>query len=264
MEPKVMPKTSAKTVQKVANADVPALTVLIADSQSIYRVGIRKIFALEDDIRVVAQAENFAQALSAAVKFVPNVILMEASINQSSDHTPQETVAEISKHAPSSKLVIVMDKKAEQEDTVALFRCGVHGIVTRSISPDLLVRCVRKVAVGETWLDNTGVNWVLEAYRLQALQLTAPRTKPRLSDKEFHIIRLVTQGLRNKDVAKEIGTTEQVIKNYLRKIYDKLGVADRLELTLFCLHQGVLNGRTAPLDSVDPATSAAATNAPIG
>src|SRR6266404_5671462 len=111
MEPKVMPKTSAKTVQKVANADAPALTVLIADSQSIYRVGIRKIFALEDDIRVVAQAENFAQALSAAAKFVPNVILIEASINQSSEQSPLETVAELIKCAPNSKLVVVMDKK---------------------------------------------------------------------------------------------------------------------------------------------------------
>jgi DNA-binding NarL/FixJ family response regulator len=215
-----------------------AITVLLADSQSIYRVGIRKIFALEDDIRVVAQAENLSQAIAAAQKSAPQVVLMEASIEGSA----QDAVMEILKRAPASRIVVVMDK-AEQEDTVGLFRSGAHGIISRSISPDLLTRCVRKVAAGETWLDNRGVSWVLEAYRAQASQLTEPRSKAKLSDKEYQVISLVTQGLRNKDVAKEIGTSEQVIKNYLRKIYDKLGVADRLELALFCIHHGVLTSR---------------------
>jgi DNA-binding NarL/FixJ family response regulator len=105
-----------------------------------------------------------------------------------------------------------------------------------------LVKCVRKVHGGETWLDNKGVNWVIEAYRAQATQLTAPRTKVRLSEKELLIIAGVTQGMKNKDIANEIGTTEQVVKNYLRKVYDKLGVSDRLELALYCMHHRLLEG----------------------
>jgi DNA-binding NarL/FixJ family response regulator len=112
--------------------------------------------------------------------------------------------------------------------------------VNRSISPDLLVKCVRKIAEGETWLDNKGINWVLEAYRVQAAQLTSRPPKSRLSDKELLIISCVSQGMRNKEIAHEINTTEQVIKNYLRKIYDKLGVSDRLELALYCIHHQLL------------------------
>jgi DNA-binding CsgD family transcriptional regulator len=63
-----------------------------------------------------------------------------------------------------------------------------------------------------------------------------------LSEKELLIISGVTQGMRNKEIAYEIGTTEQVVKNYLRKIYDKLGVADRLELALYCVHHQLLKG----------------------
>jgi DNA-binding NarL/FixJ family response regulator len=107
-------------------------------------------------------------------------------------------------------------------------------------------------------LDNRGVNWVLEAYRSQASQLTSPRPKTKLSDKELLIISCVTQGMRNKEIAKEIGTTEQVIKNYLRKVYDKLGVSDRLELALYCIHHQLLKNK--PPMSV---TAEAAAAAPI-
>ncbi len=118
--------------------------------------------------------------------------------------------------------------------------------MTRSIGPDLLVKCIRKVHAGETWLDNKGVNWVIEAYRAQAAQLTSPRNRVKLSTKELQIIAGVTQGLRNKDIAQEVGTTEQVVKNYLRKIYDKLGVSDRLELALYCMHHRLLENYSKP------------------
>jgi DNA-binding NarL/FixJ family response regulator len=99
---------------------------------------------------------------------------------------------------------------------------------------------------GETWLDSKGINWVIEAYRAQASQLTSPRSRMKLSPKELEIIAGVTQGLRNKDIAQEVGTTEQVVKNYLRKIYDKLGVSDRLELALYCMHHRLLENYTKP------------------
>ena len=141
--------------------------------------------------------------------------------------------------APETKLII-QAVGADENRTVELYRRGVRGIISRSISPDLLVRCVRRIAAGETWIDNQSVNWVIEAYRAQAAALVSPRTQPRLSPKEMAIITCITQGKRNKEIAFQLGTTEQVIKNYLRKIYDKLGVSDRLELALYCLHNKII------------------------
>lgn len=246
--PKARPSDSANPS---GGEKVHAIRVLIADTQSIYRVGIRKIFALEDDIRMVAQAESLGQALAAVSKHPVDVVLFEAAITPN----PPEAISEIMKKAPSAKIIVVL-VEPEEEDTVDLLRRGVQGIVNRSISPELLVRCVRKVAAGETWLDNQGVNWVLEAYRSQASQLTSPRPKTRISDKELLIISCVTQGMRNKEIAVELGTTEQVVKNYLRKIYDKLGVSDRLELALYCIHHHLLQnkGQTLP-ESATPASA---------
>jgi DNA-binding NarL/FixJ family response regulator len=228
------------------------IRVIIADSQAIFRVGIRKVLAVEDDLRVVAQAENLGQTLSMVSKFPADVLLFESRI---SSNAP-EAAAEVLKRAPSLKIIIITgDVDADQ--TVEYLRRGVKGIVTRSIAPDLLVRCVRKVAEGETWLDNRGVNWVIEAYRSQAALLTSPRPKNRLSDKELLIVACVAQGMRNKEIAQEVGTTEQVIKNYLRKIYDKLGVSDRLELALYCIHHRLMEKAAGAADvAAAPATAA--------
>ena len=213
------------------------IRVILADTQAIYRVGTKKIFALEDDIRVVAQAENLGQVLAAAAKFPADVLLFEAAI---SPNAP-EAISEVLKRASNLK-VIILAPESDEETTVEYFRRGVRGILPRSIAPEMLVKCLRKVAVGETWIDNQSVNWVIEAYRTQAAQLTSPRPKTKLSDKELLIISCVTQGMRNKEIASEIGTTEQVVKNYLRKVYDKLGVSDRLELALYCIHHRLLQG----------------------
>jgi DNA-binding NarL/FixJ family response regulator len=212
-----------------------AIHVVVADSEAIFRVGIRKIFAVEDDIRVVSQAENVPQAVASVQKYPTDVLLFETAIS----NAPGEAISQILEKSPNTRIIVVGSDIGEHE-TCDFLRRGVTGILSRSVSPDLLVRCIRKVHAGETWLDNRGVNWVIDAYRAQAAQLMAPRNQPRLSEKELQIISGVTQGMKNKDIAQEIGTTEQVVKNYLRKVYDKLGVSDRLELALYCMHHRLL------------------------
>ena len=221
--------------QESANGAADVVRIIVADGEPIYRIGVRKIVAVEDDIRIVAQAESAEGAVSAVARFQADVMLLGAGLSESS----AEIVTAILSVAPSLRIILVVTELTEEE-TVELMRRGVCGIVTRSIAPDLLVRCLRKVCAGETWLDNKGVSWVIEAYRAQATQLMTPPDRVRLSPKEQQIISGVTQGLRNKEIAQAVGTTEQVVKNYLRKIYDKLGVSDRLELALYCMHHHLL------------------------
>jgi DNA-binding NarL/FixJ family response regulator len=217
------------------DAVTEGIRVILADSQAIYRVGLRKIFALEDDIRVVAQAETLQNLYAALQRFPADIVLLEGSLIAGI----VDAIPELVRRAPEAKLIVQM-ADAEETKTVELYRRGVRGVVPRSISPDLLVKCIRKIAAGETWIDNQSVSWVIEAYRSQATVLVNPRSRPHLSQKEVAIITCITRGMRNKEIAYQIGTTEQVIKNYLRKIYDKLGVSDRLELALYCLHHQLL------------------------
>jgi two-component system, NarL family, nitrate/nitrite response regulator NarL len=239
--------------------------IILADSEAIFRVGMARIFSVESDLDVVAQTDNLPQTISVVAETPADVILFEAGLSP----TPAEAVSEVARRAlPGAKLILVTQRAGEQE-TVDYLRRGVRGILTRAVSPDLLVRCVRKVAAGETWLDKQGVNWVIEAYRSQALQGAAPKQQLRLSEKEMLIISGVTQGLKNKDIAREVGTTEQVVKNYLRKIYDKLQVTDRLELALYSMHHRLLDGyvphpgREARHGTEDPAKAAETPQSPI-
>jgi DNA-binding NarL/FixJ family response regulator len=212
------------------------IRIILADSQAIYRVGIRKVFALEDDLRVVAQADSLENLRAAIERYPTDIVLLEGGLLAGTANV----IPDLLRLAPDIKL-IVQAVASDENHTVELYRRGVRGIISRSISPDLLVRCVRRIASGETWIDNQSVNWVIEAYRAQAAALVSPHNQPRLSPKEMAIITCITQGKRNKEIAFQLGTTEQVIKNYLRKIYDKLGVSDRLELALYCLHNKIIH-----------------------
>lgn len=207
------------------------IRVILADSQAIYRVGMSKIFAAEGDLHIVAQVEKLEDLRSLPRGASADVLVLEGNLLAGTT----DAIPEIVSLMPEVK-IIVQTSASDEAHTVEMYRKGVRGIIPRSISPELLVRCVRKIASGETWIDNKSVNWVIEAYRSQAVALTDPRLQPRLSLKELNIIALITQGKRNKEIASQIGTTEQVVKNYLRKIYEKLGVSDRLELALYCLH----------------------------
>lgn len=215
--------------------------VIVADTQAIFRAGLRKVFALEDDIRVVGQAETMAQTQSAAAKFTADVLIFEAALTPN----PVEAVAEMLRQNPKLRVVVVTPG-ADEELTLDLFRRGAHGIVSREVEPELLVECLRKVVAGETWLDSQGVRWVMEAYRNQANRPAGSRPKVQLTPKETLIVSCVTQGMKNKEIALRVGTTEQVVKNYLRKVYDKLGVADRLELALYCLNHHVVDNTKVP------------------
>ena len=109
------------------------IRVIVADTQAIFRAGLRKIFALEDDIRVVGQAETLAQAQSAVKKFSSDVVIFEAALAQN----PVEAVADLLRQNPGMRLVVVT-QGADEDATLELFRRGAHGIVSRGSSRNCL------------------------------------------------------------------------------------------------------------------------------
>jgi two-component system, NarL family, nitrate/nitrite response regulator NarL len=245
-----------------SNGTGPLIRVILADTQAIFRAGLRKVFALEDDIRVVGQAETLTQTQSAVVKFSADVLIFESALAPN----PVEVVTELLRQAPQLKIVVVTPT-ADEQLTLELFRRGAHGIVSREVEPELLVDCLRKVAAGESWLESQAVHWVMEAFRGHNLRPSGARPKVQLTPKEALIVSCVTQGMKNKEIAARVGTTEQVVKNYLRKVYDKLGVADRLELALYCLSHHVVDGvkpPPMPADSPQTTHTAAAASASAG
>jgi DNA-binding NarL/FixJ family response regulator len=239
------------------SGSTPLIRVILADTQAIFRAGLRKIFALEDDIRVVGQAETLPQTQSAVTKFSADVLIFESALVPN----PVEAVTELLRQAPQLKIIVVTPVSDEQL-TLDLFRRGAHGILSREVEPEVFVDCLRKVAAGEPWLENQAVHWVMEAFRGHNLRPSGARPKIQLTPKETLIVSCVTQGMKNKEIAVRVGTTEQVVKNYLRKVYDKLGVADRLELALYCLSHHIVDGvKPPPIPASAPAVAETSTSA---
>jgi DNA-binding NarL/FixJ family response regulator len=202
------------------------LKIILADNQAIFRAGMAKVLAVEDDLRVVAQAQTPEQMFMALDKFRAALLILASSF------VPDlASVLEAANQAKTRVLVVAENGN----DATKYLRQGAHGVVYRSVAGISLVDCVRKIASGHTWTQSEPVS-----KELSDNDMVGARVRDRLTPKELRIVALIVQGYKNKEIANQLGTTEQVIKNYLRNVYDKIGVSDRLELALFTIHHRIL------------------------
>jgi len=202
------------------------LKIILADNQAIFRTGVAKVLAVEDDLRIVAQADNSEKMMMALEKFHASVMIFGSDLQAN-----LQDVVEVARRL-KTKLVLIADTGQDSRHYLAN---GVSGVIYRNVSGEALVQCVRKVNKGETWVQDTH-----ESKETAENDLVGARVRDRLTAKELKIVALIVQGYKNKEIAVQLGTTEQVIKNYLRNVYDKIGVSDRLELALFTIHHRIL------------------------
>jgi DNA-binding NarL/FixJ family response regulator len=199
--------------------------IILADNQVIFRAGAARILALEEDMRIVAQCEDLARMWSALESLRGAILLAGSSL--------QFEIPSLSEKAQiANTRVILVSENAEQlPDNLSPL---LDGVICRNITAIDLIDCVRRVARGQRYMQRANVT------AIHATDSVGTRVRDRLTPKEMQIVALIVQGCKNKEIALQLGTKEQVIKNYLRGIYDKTGVSDRLELALFTIHHRVL------------------------
>lgn len=218
--------------------------VVIADSQAVFRTGAARLMAVEEDFRIIGQCDDLARLYQAAEKSIGALILCAGSLQ------PDITVL-MEKSRPGKNLVITVLENTETGDIYT--KAGVRGIIYRDVGSVELIKCLRTVGRGGTYSQARSRPDTVEFES----DMVGERARDRLTPKELRIVSLIVQGYKNKDIAIELNNTEQVIKNYLRSIFDKTGVSDRLELALFTIHHRVL------ADGVAEATRIAKENRPV-
>src|SRR6202167_4533667 len=200
--------------------------IILADSQAIFRAGTAKVLAMDEDLRIIAQCTDLERMYHAITTFPSSIVLFASSLR------PDFTRLGMLLETTGSRGIVVAEN---DENASTYLQQGFRGVVFRSVTGPALVECVRRVAAGDTWLPTqTAPPEAIEE------DLVGARVRDRLTPKEMRIVALIVQGCKNREIAIRLKTTEQVIKNYLRSIYDKTGVSDRLELALFTLHHRVL------------------------
>ena len=205
----------------------PAMkNLILADNQSIFRAGVAKTLALQDDIRIVAQCADNERLVQAIRTFRSSIVIFTSSLQPDMPGLIQAA------RSAGSKLIVIAEN-AESLHTYASH--GFDGVVFRDVTGNALVDCVNSAAAGQVYLQQKSGRSLTEEP-----DAVGARVRDRLTVKEIKIVALIVQGYKNKEIADQLGTTEQVIKNYLRNVYDKTGVSDRLELALFTIHHRTL------------------------
>jgi DNA-binding NarL/FixJ family response regulator len=200
--------------------------VILADSQAIFRAGTAKVLAADGDLRIVAQCADLDRLLHAVTTYPGSIVLFAASLR------PDMIALRRMMDAAVSKGIVI----AENSETAQAY---LHQGF-RNVTGSALVECVRRVSNGDTWIPPQ----LVVAEQVDD-DIVGKRVRDRLTPKEMRIVALIVQGCKNREIALRLRTTEQVIKNYLRSIYDKTGVSDRLELALFTIHHRVLAAAAA-------------------
>ncbi|MFC6644696.1 response regulator transcription factor [Granulicella cerasi] len=201
------------------------MQVVLADNQAIFRTGTSRVLALEDDIHVAAQCSDEERLKEAVGALRQSVVIFPSSISRDL-HDLLDWIEQA-----NSRSVMILEHGTDADESVLQ---RVEGVVLRSVAGPQLVECIHRVAAGERSVQRATIKPMPSPDRVGA------RVVQRLTPKELQIIALVTDGAKNKDIATQLNTKEQVVKNYLRSIYDKTGVSDRLELALYTVHHRAL------------------------
>ncbi len=203
------------------------IRLIVADDHVLFRQGLKSLLLLEPDVRVVCEVEN-AGELAAAIRDTPcDVLLLDLQM----DRWLLDDIASLSQ----SVNVVVLTASEQLEDALAAMRAGAKAIVQKRFAIETLMNAIRTVATGQVWMPADLQTEVAE-------QWAAPKNRA-LTPRETEIVRLVTAGMRNAEVARRLSLSESTVKTQLNNIFQKLEIRDRVALTHYALRAGLIGRR---------------------
>ncbi|HLY25469.1 MAG TPA: response regulator transcription factor [Aggregatilineales bacterium] len=218
------------------------ISVMIVDDHPIMREGLRKLLEDQDDLKVIAEAMTGPQALEMARDQQPDVVLLDINLpDMNGIQVTSKLKAERSKIA-----VILLTAYDDDEQVLHAMRAGASAYCPKDVEPERLLNVIRQVAKGnyiirdkvynergvQDWI-NAAVDALSGPYVMDSGEHFVP-----LSPREMEILRCVTRGLSNKEIASELGISHQTVKNHMTSILDKLNVDDRTQAAVYALQRG--------------------------
>jgi DNA-binding NarL/FixJ family response regulator len=221
------------------------IRALVADDHPVVREGLSTIVDVEDDITVVGQASDGAEALRLARQLRPDVVLMDLKMPNVDG---VQAIERIRSELPETH-VLILTTYADEEYIMDGIRAGARGYLLKDASPDELVRAIRIVARGESLLQPTVAARVLD--KLSELMMAdetpppAPKPDTHLTAREREVLRLLAGGARNRDVAEALFISERTVKNHVSSAMQKLDANTRAEAVAKAIQLGLLSGDRA-------------------
>jgi len=219
------------------NSVSPKCRVVIVDDHTLFREGLRTILEMEDDIEVVADAENAEDIVELVWQTKPDVLLLDIRMPQGSGLDAVPAVLRIS---PRTQ-VLVLTASDEKEEHVRAFRLGAKGVVLKDSARQTLMQAIHTVCAGQVWVDARMTGTLVEELAQLGPDSSAVVTRDEngLTEREREIVRLVATGQKNREVGATLSISERTVKTHLTNIFQKLGVRDRVALVMYALRHGL-------------------------
>ena len=213
------------------------ITVLVSESTRLGCQLLADALQRSDQhFSVTASAVTSKEVLKAIAEQRPHVALISANL-EDGPLTGLAVLRRLHSSSPQTRPILLTESSAP-EMVVSAFRAGANGIFCRTGSFEALCKCISAVHKGQIWVNNTELQFVLEV-----LSRAAPPQRPeelaggQLTRREEEIVDLVAQGLTNREISEQLNLSTHTVKNYLFRIFDKLGVSSRVELVLYAVQR---------------------------
>jgi NarL family two-component system response regulator LiaR len=208
------------------------IRLLIADDHGIVRKGIKALLATEKDMQVVGEAENGAEAVQKAATLRPDVVLMDLVMPEMDGI---EATRRITAEQPETRILVLTSFAADDKVFPAV-KAGALGYLLKDSTPDQLLEAIRQVHRGEPSLEPSIARKVLQELSRpgQGKQTTEP-----LTERELDVLRLIAQGMSNKEIAAKIFVAEWTVRSHVSNILGKLHLASRTQAALYALRSGL-------------------------
>ena len=215
------------------------LRVMVVDDHALFRRGLEMVLQQEPDIDLVGEASDGAEAVDRAQELMPDVVLMDVRMPRRSGI---EAAAQIKDLLPHVKILMltISDEEADLYDAI---KAGASGYLLKEIPIEEVADAIRSVWEGQSRISPSMASKLLNEFNTLAKQADEkPRLQaPRLTTRELEVLKLVAQGMSNRDVAESLFIAENTVKNHVRNILEKLHLHSRMEAVVYAMREKLLD-----------------------
>ena len=215
------------------------IRVLIADDHALFRRGLNMVLESEEGIDVVAEAEDGQDAIAKSEEFAPDVVLMDVRMPRVSGIEATRQIRDV---IPTAK-ILMLTVSDEEDDLYEAIKAGANGYLLKEISVEEVAEAIRAVVQGQSLISPSMASKLLNEFNSLAKKAEERQQypAPALTSRELEVLKLVAQGMSNRDVAEALFIAENTVKNHVRNILEKLQLHSRMEAVVYAVREKILD-----------------------
>ena len=211
-----------------------SINLVVADPHPVFLLGMERLLTAEPDMNVLAYCTSTGEIQEKIRQERPDLLILDLGFR---DRNGLDLVRELRRENVPIK-VIVLTNGLDDEQTIDTLRLGVQGVLLKNMPAHLLPQCIRKVHAGGQWMEKQSLGHAFE--KMLRREAGARRMATILTDRETEIMCLVAQGMSNRLISERLSVGEGTVKVHVHNIYSKLGVNNRVDLTLYAQKKGLV------------------------